>query len=83
MSSLRGEITGRKPRSDVGTKTGLPPLAYSIPEFCECHRISVSFYYELKRDGLAPREMVLGTRRVISAEAAADWRRERETNTTA
>jgi hypothetical protein len=36
----------------------------------------------LRNSGRGPREMILGTRRVISAEAAADWRRERETTTT-
>jgi hypothetical protein len=54
-----------------------PPLAFSIREFCEAHRISQAFYYDLRNSGRGPREMVLGTRRVISAEAAADWRRER------
>jgi hypothetical protein len=45
-------------------------------EFCKAHRISVSYYYELKKLGRAPREMMLGTRRIISAEAAAAWRAE-------
>jgi hypothetical protein len=53
----------------------LPRVAYSIPEFCKAHRISQAFFYELKRAGLGPREMVLGRRRIISCEAAADWRR--------
>jgi hypothetical protein len=53
------------------------PVAYSIPEFCKAHRISQAFFYELKRAGLGPNEMVLGRRRIISGEAAADWRRAR------
>ena len=48
-----------------------------IQEFCVPHRISAAFYYALKKAGLGPREMVLGRRRIISNEAAADWRRER------
>jgi hypothetical protein len=60
-----------------------PPIAFTIREFCEAHRISQAFYYDLRRDGLAPREMMIGARRVISAEAAADWRREREQRTNA
>jgi hypothetical protein len=58
--------------------TSPPPVAFSIREFCEAHRISEAFYYDLRNTGRGPREMVLGTRRIISAEAAADWRRERE-----
>jgi hypothetical protein len=59
-----------------------PPLAFSIGEFCRAHRISPAFYYELKNTGRGPVEMKIGTRRVISAEAAFDWRREREAGTT-
>jgi hypothetical protein len=54
-----------------------PPVAYSIAEFCKAHRISEAFFYKLRKAGLGPREMALGTRRLISAEAAAEWRRER------
>jgi len=56
-----------------------PPVAYSIREFCEAHRISTAFYYDLRNTGRGPREMIVGARRIISGEAAADWRRERET----
>ena len=51
-----------------------PPLAFSIREFCLAHRISVPFYFRLKAQGLGPREMKLGARRIISAEAATEWR---------
>jgi hypothetical protein len=53
------------------------PVAFTIAEFCNEHRISVSHYYDLRKEGLGPKEMVLGSRRVISAEAAAEWRRAR------
>ena len=49
-----------------------------IDEFCRAHRISRAHYFNLKKAGLGPREMKLGTRVSISREAAADWRRERE-----
>jgi predicted DNA-binding transcriptional regulator AlpA len=39
--------------------------------------ISLSFFYELKQAGLAPRAMKLGTRRIISVEEAQKWCRER------
>ena len=40
--------------------------------------ISRARYYELKQLGLAPVEMFVGRRRLISFEAAERWRRQRE-----
>jgi hypothetical protein len=70
--SARPEVTGRR----VSASPALPLVAFTIQEFCKAHRISVSYYYELKKLGRAPREIMLGTRRIISAEAAAAWRAE-------
>ena len=50
------------------------PVAFSIREFCLAHQISEPFYFRLKAQGLGPREMKLGARRIISAEAATEWR---------
>lgn len=52
--------------------------AFSIGQFCEAHGFSKAHYFNMKRDGKGPREMRAGTRVLISREAAADWRRERE-----
>jgi len=52
-------------------------LGYSIQEFCTAVGISLSFFYELKQAGLAPRTMKLGSRRIISVEEAQKWCRER------
>lgn len=52
--------------------------AYTIPEHCKRHGYSVSHYFEEKRKGNGPREMHVGHRVLISKEAAAEWRRERE-----
>lgn len=56
-----------------------PPERYcfTVEEFCATHRISRTTYYELKKQGLGPREIVIGSRRLISVEAAAEWREER------
>jgi hypothetical protein len=62
---------------------GPPPAAYSIPQFCAAHNISESFYFKLQRQGLGPAEMRLGTRVLITQEAAEHWRREREAATAA
>jgi len=54
-------------------------FAFKISEFCKAHGISPSSYYELKRHGLGPREMRIGSAGVrISQEAAAEWRRRME-----
>lgn len=52
--------------------------AYNIREFCEAHRISESMYYKLRDHGLGPREARALTKVIITQEAAADWRRQRE-----
>jgi hypothetical protein len=50
----------------------------TIPQFCNAHNISEGFYYKLKKQKLTPREMKVGTRTLVTFEAAADWRAERE-----
>jgi hypothetical protein len=48
--------------------------AYTVLEFCSAHRISKGKLYQLWAQGLGPRWMNVGTRRLITFEAAADWR---------
>jgi hypothetical protein len=69
----RPEVTGRKP-----INAGDLPDAYSIEEFCARHRISPQLFYKLKPLGLMPATFRVGTRVLISREAAAAWRRARE-----
>jgi hypothetical protein len=71
----RPEVTGRKsgPTESSGDRD-----AYSIGEFCRRHNISHGTYYNLKNRGLGPREARAMSRVIITKEAAADWRRERE-----
>jgi hypothetical protein len=52
--------------------------AHSIYEFCGAHRISRGTLYKLWREGKGPRFIRAGGRRLISQEAAADWRRASE-----
>lgn len=52
--------------------------AYSIQEWCELYGFSRSHFYNLDKRGLAPRSFHSGQRHLISAEADAEWRRERE-----
>lgn len=55
--------------------------AYTVTDFCADHYISRSFLYELIKDGRAPRLMKIGRRTLISAEAAAEWRKRMEAET--
>ena len=80
----RGEITGKKlSGADHREPQPVPTLAMSIPQFCAAHNISEGFYCKLKKQKLNPREMKIGTRTLITFEAAAKWRAEREAASTA
>jgi hypothetical protein len=50
--------------------------AYSVSEFCNRHGISPQLFYKFKTQ--MPRTFNVGTRVLISREAAARWRAERE-----
>jgi hypothetical protein len=54
----------------------LRSLEETLEEFCRRHRISVQLFYEFKDE--MPLTIRVGTRVLISKEAAAAWRRERE-----
>src|SRR3954469_18121326 len=57
-------------------------LAFTIDEFCERRCVSRSTFYEMMRDGTAPRHYRVGTRTYVSRDAASDWQRGREQATT-
>jgi hypothetical protein len=77
----RPEITGRKPLVDSPAPHFVD--AYSIHDFCARHGISPQLFYKLKPLGLMPVTFSVGARVLISREAAAAWRRERENATQA
>ncbi len=52
--------------------------AFSVAQFCAAHGFTKVLFYKLLKDGRGPRIMKVGTRTLISAEAAADWRRAME-----
>lgn len=49
-------------------------FAFSVADFCASRCISRAKFYELLAAGLAPQSFTVGSRRLISAEAAKDWR---------
>ncbi|WBL76026.1 hypothetical protein I3J27_23685 [Bradyrhizobium xenonodulans] len=77
---MRPEITARKLNHPT---SAIEPDALSIDEFCARHRISRRLFYKLKSEGLMPVTFKLGTRVLISREAAAAWRRALEADATA
>jgi predicted DNA-binding transcriptional regulator AlpA len=56
---------------------------YSIPEWCELRRICRASFYLRKKRGEAPRSIKIGSRRIITAEADAEWVREQTARTEA
>jgi hypothetical protein len=72
---VRPEVTGRKP---IQAAAADHADAFSIEEFCARHRISPQLFYKLKPLGLMPVTFRVGTRVLISREAAAAWCRARE-----
>ena len=73
--------TARTPQSLSARAPGIPApegLAFSIQGFCRSHGISRAHYYNLRKIGAAPAVMQVGRRTLISAEAAAEWRRRME-----
>jgi hypothetical protein len=52
--------------------------AYSISVFCQRHDLSRAALYNAWKTGRGPRIMRIGSRVLITREAAEAWRRERE-----
>jgi hypothetical protein len=51
---------------------------FTVQQFCESHCLSRSKLYQEWAAGIGPRVIRVGTKILISKEAAADWRRSRE-----
>jgi hypothetical protein len=78
----RPEVSGKKPTVTADDRG--PPLAMSIREFCAQHGgISQDLFFKMQREGWGPTVMHVGSRTLISHEAAERWRREREVETAA
>jgi hypothetical protein len=81
-SRAKAKKKKRKRRPQL-TATQLPMPAADAKmltreEFCARNRISIPFYNKLKTQGLGPRETRVQSKILITAEADADWRAERE-----
>lgn len=76
----RPKVTSRK-NSAIGAVDQDDVDAFSIEQFCRRHGFSLQSFYKF-RDQM-PATFNVGTRRLISREAAAAWRRAREAAATA
>jgi len=87
----RAEITGRKLRERAAVTGGVPPIrgppvppaCFSIRTFCAAHHISEAMFFKLREMGIGPDVMQVGRRVLITFEAAARWRAQREVTTAA
>jgi predicted DNA-binding transcriptional regulator AlpA len=52
--------------------------ARSIDEFAKANRFSRSTFYNLMKHGKAPKTFLVGRRRLVSDQAAAEWQRAME-----
>lgn len=52
--------------------------AQTIQEFCVDNGVSRSSLYNMWGEGIGPRFMRVGVKKLITAEAAAEWRAARE-----
>lgn len=59
------------------------PAAYRVSEFCSAFGICPATLYKAIRDGYGPATFKVGRRRLISREAAEEWRRRLESTTEA
>jgi hypothetical protein len=52
--------------------------SFSVAQWCKHRGISVSFFYKLSAQGMAPATQRLGRRRLITSEADQAWARANE-----
>jgi len=74
MTAIHSTTTDRKAATVASATT---PKASTIERFCLDHSISKAFFYKLLKLGQGPRTMKVGSRQLISEEAAREWREDR------
>jgi excisionase family DNA binding protein len=57
--------------------------AFSVNDFCKRHNICRATFYNLLKAGRGPAVMKVGSRVLISSEAAEQWRRRMEADAAA
>lgn len=67
---------GRRPQPRAPPDETLDAMSIAI--FCRKHCLSEALYHKLQKRGEGPATFKAGSRTLITAEAAAKWRRARE-----
>lgn len=75
--SYAGELKAKKSRPRG--PTGDTHLLLSIASFCSLAEISRAMFYKLDAQGLAPKTVQVGAKRMIRPADAAEWRDSRPT----
>jgi len=70
--------SGKQSPASVGERPSEPRVTYTVNQFYAAHNVCRSQLYEYWQQGRGPRFFWNGTRRIITVEAAAAWRRDRE-----
>ena len=76
--SIRADFHEQEQPKMNATSSIAPRAADSVKDFCHAHSITKVTFYKMQKEGTGPRIMKVGARTLISAEAAADWRRQCE-----
>jgi predicted DNA-binding transcriptional regulator AlpA len=63
---------------NLETNTLAERRAFTLNGFCEAYGISRAMFYKLQKHGQAPRFAKIGSKILITTEAAAEWLRARE-----
>lgn len=59
----------------------MQPAAYTINKFCEAHGICRATFYNWRKQNLAPAQMRVGGRVLITFEAVLAWQRRMQERT--
>jgi hypothetical protein len=70
---MADEVADRKTKKTITTTNVDEVDAFTVDEFCLRNRISTKLFY--KSPELMPDSFCVGTKRLISREAAAAWRK--------
>jgi hypothetical protein len=71
--SLEHSPVRQRRQAQPKTRPPASRSAFTINEFCAEYRLSRSMLYRLWRDGIGPRFIEIGIKKIITVEAAADW----------
>jgi hypothetical protein len=72
---LRAKKSRKTPKRKL--RSGVPTLALSVDQFCAAFNLGRDSFYTMLKAGKAPQCLKVGSRRLITVEAAQAWARER------